>query len=58
MESVLEMGLRFALTAPGVSTSLFGLATFDHLESALRWAERGKLPPGQFNTLLDLAAHN
>jgi aryl-alcohol dehydrogenase-like predicted oxidoreductase len=56
MESVMELGLRFALAAPGVSTALVGLSTYDHFEAALRWAERGPLPPDTFGRLLDLAA--
>jgi L-galactose dehydrogenase/L-glyceraldehyde 3-phosphate reductase len=56
LESALEMGLRFALTAPGVSTALFGISTIDHVETAIRWAERGPLPPDQFDRLLQLAA--
>jgi L-galactose dehydrogenase/L-glyceraldehyde 3-phosphate reductase len=56
LESVLELGLRFALSAPGVSTALFGISTIDHVETAIRWAERGPLPPDQFDRLLSLAA--
>ncbi len=48
MENVLELGLRFALAAPGVSTALVGLSSFAHLEGAIRWAERGALGPDQF----------
>ncbi len=55
MESVLELGLRFALTAPGVSAALVGLSTYEHLETAIRWAERGRLPADQFERLLELA---
>jgi aryl-alcohol dehydrogenase-like predicted oxidoreductase len=56
MESVLELGLRFALTAPTVSTALVGLSGLEHLESAIRWAERGPLPDDLFDTLLESAA--
>ncbi|HLQ62635.1 MAG TPA: aldo/keto reductase [Candidatus Acidoferrales bacterium] len=52
VESPLELGLRFALSAPGVSTALVGLSTIEHLEAAIRWAERGPLPPDQFERLL------
>lgn len=56
MESVLELGLRFALTAPGVSTVLVGLSSFDHLETAIRWSEDGPLAGDQFERLLEMAA--
>jgi aryl-alcohol dehydrogenase-like predicted oxidoreductase len=44
LESPLEMGLRFALAKPGVSTVLVGYSDEAQLESAIRWAERGPLP--------------
>jgi L-galactose dehydrogenase/L-glyceraldehyde 3-phosphate reductase len=56
LESVLELGLRFALSAPGVATALFGMSTIDHVETAIRWADRGRLPADQFEHLLELAA--
>lgn len=56
LESVLELGLRFALTAPGVSTALVGLSGFEHLVTAIRWSERGPLPAGGFERLLEMAA--
>jgi aryl-alcohol dehydrogenase-like predicted oxidoreductase len=43
LESPLELGLRFTQSKPGVSTVLVGYSTFDHLESAIRWTERGLL---------------
>jgi len=55
MASVLELGLRFALTAPGVSTALVGLSDIEHLEAAIRWSERGALPQDQFRLLLEMA---
>ena len=56
LESVLELGLRFALTVPAVSTALVGLSSPEHLESAIRWAERGPLPGDLFDRLLAAAA--
>ncbi len=56
LESVFELGLRFAISAPGVSTALVGLSAFEHLETAIRWSERGPLPRDQFERLLDVAA--
>lgn len=43
LESPLELALRFAQSKPGVSTVLIGYSTLDHLESAIRWTERGPL---------------
>jgi L-galactose dehydrogenase/L-glyceraldehyde 3-phosphate reductase len=56
MEGVLELGLRFALSAPAVSTVLVGLSTYEHLETAITWTERGPLPDEQFQHLLEMAA--
>ena len=56
LENALELGLRFALTAPGVSTALVGLSSLEHLETAIRWSERGPLPQDQFDRLLEMAA--
>jgi aryl-alcohol dehydrogenase-like predicted oxidoreductase len=55
LDGGLELGLRFVLTAPGVATALVGLSTYEHLETAIRWAERGPLAPDQFERLLELA---
>jgi aryl-alcohol dehydrogenase-like predicted oxidoreductase len=41
LDSGLELGLRFALAAPGVS--LVGLSSVEHLDAALRWERRGPL---------------
>lgn len=56
LESSLELGLRFALTVPAVSTAVVGLSSLEHLESAIRWAERGRLPGDLLNRLLAGAA--
>jgi aryl-alcohol dehydrogenase-like predicted oxidoreductase len=56
MDGVLELGLRFALTAPAVSTALVGLSSVEHLESAIRWAERGPLPDDLIDLVLERAA--
>ena len=55
MESVMEMGLRFVLGAPGVSTALVGLSSLDQLDAALRWAERGPLAPEEVQRLVETA---
>lgn len=56
MESVLELGLRFCLGAPGVSVALVGLSSLSHLEAAIRWSERGPLRQGDFERLLETAS--
>lgn len=55
LESVLELGLRFAIGAPGVSTALVGLSSFEHLDTALRWAGRGALQGDEFDRLVEMA---
>jgi aryl-alcohol dehydrogenase-like predicted oxidoreductase len=42
-ESPLELGLRFVQAKQGVSTVIVGYSNLDHLESAIRWTERGPL---------------
>ena len=44
LESPLEMGVRFALSQPGISTALVGYSDLAQLADALRWAARGPLP--------------
>ena len=56
LESVLELGLRFSLAAPGVSVALVGLSSLGHLEAAIRWSERGPLPHDDLERLLEMAA--
>ena len=55
LESALEMGVRFALTKPGVSTVLVGYSDVQQLEQAIRWAERGTLPEEAVSRVLDVA---
>ncbi len=43
LESTQELGFRFVLSKPGVSTALIGFSNRDQMESALRWVERGPL---------------
>lgn len=45
LESTTELSLRFCLYKQGVSTALVGFSEISQLEDALRWAERGPLPP-------------
>jgi len=44
LDSPIELALRFGLSKPGVSTVLVGYSNFEHLEEAIRFAERGPLP--------------
>jgi aryl-alcohol dehydrogenase-like predicted oxidoreductase len=55
LQSVLELGLRFALTAPHLSTVLVGLSGIEHLEAAIGWSEHGSLPEDQFRLLRETA---
>jgi aryl-alcohol dehydrogenase-like predicted oxidoreductase len=43
LESPVELAIRFGLSKSGVSTVLVGYSTLDHLEQAIRYAERGSL---------------
>lgn len=54
LESPVELALRFGLSKEGVSTVLVGYSTFDQLEEAIRFAERGGLPADAVQRVLDL----
>src|SRR5581483_6320970 len=54
LESPLELAVRFALAKPGVSTALLGPSDRAQLAEALRWAERGPLPPDAVERALAL----
>lgn len=56
LEGPLELAVRFGLSKTGVSTVLVGYSTLDHLESAIRWAERGALPSEAVQRVVELAA--
>lgn len=51
----IELALRFVLSKPGVSTALVGYSDQGQLEAAIRWAERGPLPPDLIARVLDVA---
>jgi aryl-alcohol dehydrogenase-like predicted oxidoreductase len=53
LESTVELALRFGLSKAGVSTVLVGFSTLDHLEQAIRFAERGPLPPDAVQRILE-----
>ena len=52
LESAMELSLRFVLAKPGVSTALVGYSDRQQLEDAIRWAERGPLPPDAVQRIL------
>jgi aryl-alcohol dehydrogenase-like predicted oxidoreductase len=55
LEGPLEMAVRFALSQPGISTALVGYSDLSQLEDAIRWAERGPLPPDIVEKVVDAA---
>jgi aryl-alcohol dehydrogenase-like predicted oxidoreductase len=54
-ESAIELAVRFGLSKAGVSTVLVGYSTLDHLEQAIRFAERGPLPQAAVERVLELS---
>jgi aryl-alcohol dehydrogenase-like predicted oxidoreductase len=55
LENTMELSLRLAIAAPGISTVLVGLASQEQLEAALRWNDRGPLPENGISRVLELA---
>jgi aryl-alcohol dehydrogenase-like predicted oxidoreductase len=43
LDGPVELGFRFALAKPGISTVLIGFSDLSQLENALGWAEKGPL---------------
>jgi aryl-alcohol dehydrogenase-like predicted oxidoreductase len=43
---LVELAIRFAISAPGLSTAMVGLANLEQLEAAAAAADRGPLPAG------------
>jgi len=56
LESPVELALRFGLSKPGVSTVLVGYSTLDHLEEAIKYADRGPLSEDAVRRVLELSA--
>ncbi|HEX8966827.1 MAG TPA: aldo/keto reductase [Chloroflexota bacterium] len=56
LEGPVELALRFGLSKAGVSTVLVGYSTLEHLEQAIRYAERGPLSAAAVQAILDLNA--
>jgi aryl-alcohol dehydrogenase-like predicted oxidoreductase len=55
LESVLELGVRFNISHPGVATALIGFADQAEVAGALRWADRGPLPASAIAEAVKLA---
>jgi L-galactose dehydrogenase/L-glyceraldehyde 3-phosphate reductase len=55
LENALELGLRLALAAPGISTVLVGLSSLEHFQAALRWEARGPLPGSAVDRVVAVA---
>jgi aryl-alcohol dehydrogenase-like predicted oxidoreductase len=55
LESPIELSIRFGLAKPGVSTVLVGYSNIEHLEEAIRFAERGPLPGDAIRRVLELS---
>jgi aryl-alcohol dehydrogenase-like predicted oxidoreductase len=55
IDSTTELGLRFALAKPGISTVLIGFSNGDQLDQALRWVERGPLDEAAVQQILAIA---
>ena len=56
LEGPVELSIRFGLSKRGVSTVLVGYSTLDHLEQAIRFAERGPLGDDAVQRVLDVSA--
>jgi len=56
LESPVELALRFGLSKPGVSTVLVGYSTLDHLDDAIKYADRGPLSEDAVRRVLELSA--
>jgi aryl-alcohol dehydrogenase-like predicted oxidoreductase len=55
LEGPTELAVRFSLSVPGVSTVLVGYSNLEHLEQAIRWAERGPLAEEALQRVVALA---
>jgi L-galactose dehydrogenase/L-glyceraldehyde 3-phosphate reductase len=55
LENSLELGVRFALAKPGISTVLIGFSDMSQLEDALRWVELGPLHADLVNRVVENA---
>jgi len=55
LDGPVELGLRFALAKPGVSTVLIGFSDLGQLESALAWTSKGPLEQELVQLIVDHA---
>jgi aryl-alcohol dehydrogenase-like predicted oxidoreductase len=55
LESVYELALRFALAKTGISCVLVGFSSMEQVDQAIAWSDRGPLPAGAVQQVLDLA---
>jgi L-galactose dehydrogenase/L-glyceraldehyde 3-phosphate reductase len=58
LESPVELAVRFGLSKPGVSTVLVGYSTLQHLEEAIRFADRGALPDEAVQQVLEISSES
>jgi aryl-alcohol dehydrogenase-like predicted oxidoreductase len=56
LENPVELAIRFGLSKPGVSTVLVGYSTLQHLEDAIRFAERGPLGADALQRTLEISS--
>jgi aryl-alcohol dehydrogenase-like predicted oxidoreductase len=56
LESPVELAIRFGLSKSGVSTVLVGYSTHQHLEDAIRFAERGPLGADAVQRTLEISS--
>jgi len=54
--SLTEMGIRFAIAHPALTTTEIGLANMEQLDDAIRAVEKGPLPPAALARLAALQA--
>ncbi|HEU5316634.1 MAG TPA: aldo/keto reductase [Chloroflexota bacterium] len=55
LDGPVELALRFAMGKASVSTVIVGFSSEPQLADALRWAERGALPPDATRQVLELS---
>ncbi len=55
LEGTVELGFRFALAKPAISTVLVGFSDIGQLDDALRWVDRGPLDDGVVRRVVENA---
>jgi aryl-alcohol dehydrogenase-like predicted oxidoreductase len=56
VDSTTELGFRFCLAKPGISSVLIGFSNIDQLNQALEWTERGPLDDATVGAIVAMAA--